>query len=199
VTDSEWADQVAEAQRAGAEWLLLSPIFVTGLEVGPFLVDVEVSHGLRSDTVGLDHSAPVVRAVTGLVRADGEPLGGKPVTLDLGDVAADAVIWASRRGRVYVARGDGSYVTGFGETHHQAALATARALGSAAWRPRFKWTAERNGLLADLWKQGWTATRIGDALGHLPARKVRAQKAVIADAYGLESREEGGRPRKGNT
>jgi hypothetical protein len=194
VTESDWAEQLAEAERAGAAWLLLSPIHATGLEAEPYLADVEVAHRLRSDTVGDPVAAPVVRAVTGILRADGAPLGSGSVTLDLESLAVDAVIQATRARPplVYVAREGGGYSAGIGERWEVTAGVIRSAVGTYR---RFRWTPERTRFL--LAHPERNASEIGEALG-IPPVRVRAKRSELRKRDDVPLGK-GGRPRKGNT
>jgi hypothetical protein len=195
VTDTDWVEQVAEARDAGATWLLISPIKVERLEAGPYLIDVEVMHRLRSDTVEHEDAAPIVHAVTGLVRADGESLGREPVTLDLGTVAVDAVIASIKAGFLWVDVGGGDYRAG-----PRAWPAISAVVASAVGRHRrFRWTVTRRQFLLDHWPEH-NASELGAALG-VPPSRVRAQLDQLRKQYGNDRVPLGqtGRPRREDT
>lgn len=144
----------------------MSPVEVVNLRLGEHVADVVVAHNLHPGEM-TDADRPVVVSISNLRRADGEPLGDRPIRLDLDKAAVGAVLW--HLSSVMTERPDGVWVgTGKRGDWRQEALVVGRlveAIGAFRRLP-----AEFDHWLMSVWKeihgQGpGTLKDLADAMG----------------------------------
>jgi hypothetical protein len=146
---------------------------VEGLHIGDYVVDLEISHGLRPGVL-LDEDRPEVVSISRLARIDGQPLGNKPISLNLKAAAIDAVIKGGCRLVMVRSTDDPSlYVGGNQPNWRQAALLVRRLASDFGG---FRWSKETDDWLVEVWRHFQE--------DHDP--ETRATQKDLADALGLD-------------
>lgn len=189
---------------SGPVWQMPKRFRVKGLRVaGDLVIDCEVEHGIRDGRMAFEDQPRIIE-ITKLVRADGEPLGNDPITIDLRSAAIDAVVHGSHLVKVRVrAKGtkDGfMWVAPTGGEEWRAAARVVRQVASEFGGAR--WTPERDEWLMRAWRhivdhgcatQGDLADELGVPKDRITDRLRVLRKRYSTDAVPLGKR---GRPSK---
>ena len=182
---------------ATSNWYLESPVKVTNLCAGEYILDVEVTHGI-GDWDLTESDRPVVSRLIRIERADGEPFTGE-LRLNMRAIAIDAVVkYAYRALRV---RRDAVWIGTTSGDDWRKAASVVRFAASGFGRTR--WTPEIDRWLIDSWRHlfesgSGTLADLAAELG-VPPHRVSVHRADLRKTHGEDVVPKGSPGRKPST